>query len=99
MNLTPTEQLIIAGYGAHTPVAVIGVQVNLRPESVVSLATRLRKRCYYLPYHKPVNVNPRPKAARFTAAGITPEGCPTTVTADTQAQADAGLAAMEAGDG
>ena len=98
MSLTQTEQLVIAGYVARTPVAVIGVQVNLRPQSVVSLATRLRKRGHHLPYYKPVKI-PRPPAPRFRATGITPEGCPTTVTADTQAVADAGLAAMEAEDG
>ena len=100
VDLTLTERTIIVGYCAGTPIAEIGVQVKLQSESVVSLATRLRKRGYYLPYYKPVSDSPRRvPPPRFTASGITPEGCPTTVTADTQADADAGLAAMEAEDG
>ena len=68
-DLTQTEVLVISGYGAATPVAEIGVRVNLQPESVVSLATRLRKRGYYLPYFKPVTVNPpRPPPPRFPAS-------------------------------
>ena len=98
-DLTPTEQLVIAGYGAATPIAVIGAQVNLRSESVVSLATRLRKRGYYLPYYKPVTVNPRPPALRFTATGVTDMGHWIEVTSDSQAFSDAHLAAMVAGDG
>ena len=96
MSLTTTEQLVIAGYGTHTPIAVIGVQVNLRPESVVSLATRLRKRGYYLPYYKPVTVNPRPTPPRYTATGIAPGGGKISVTSDTQEESDADLAAMVA---
>ena len=98
MSLTTIEQLVIAGYCTRTPIAVIGVQVNLRPESVVSLATRLRKRGYYLPYYKPVTVNPRPLAPRFTATGVTDLGHWIEVTSDSQADSDAHLAAMVAPD-
>ena len=94
--LTTTEQLVIAGYGTRTPIAVIGVQVNLRSESVVSLATRLRKRGYYLPYYKPVTIKPRPLAPRYTATGITPGGGRISVTSDSKEESDADLAAMVA---
>ena len=99
MSLTPTEILVIAGYGARTPVAEIGVQVDLQPQSVVSLATRLRHRGYYLPYFKPVTVNPRrPPPPRFTASGITPGGGRISATADSQDFVDAHIAAMVADD-
>ena len=99
-DLTLTELVVMQGYGPATPVAEIGVQVNLQPESVVSLATRLRRRGYYLPYYKPSQpASRRAPPPRFSATGITVGGGRISATADSQGFVDAHIAAMVADDG
>ena len=99
-GLTLRELIVIQGYRAGTPVGEIGRRAGICNSTVAQTACRLRQRGIDIPRGKCglSIVHPRQTYPRFTATGITPEGCPTTVTSDTQAYADSFLAAMEARD-
>ena len=101
-DLTHREIIIIAGYRAGRSVAEIARKWGVSRSLVTKTAFRLRKNGVYMPFNFTGRSGPNPKKdppPRFTASGTTPEGCPTSVTSDSQADADAFLAAMEAGDG
>ena len=99
-ELTARERDVIAGYQARATVSEIARRLRCSRSTVTQTATRLRthgvdlERAVHAGHYTPPNKHPR-----YTASGVTDMGHWISVTSDSQADSDAHLAAMVAGDG
>ena len=91
--LTPIEHAVLKGALDGTKMQTIADQFEVQKPTISKIANKLRRRGLHLP-NWPNTIEPKSKPPRFHASGVSPGGSWVSCAADTQAKADAMIAAL-----
>ncbi len=91
--LTPTENGVLKCALAGRSMQSVAAKFRIQRSNVFKIANKLRRLGVALP-NWPNHLKKKPSPPRFHARGVTPEGCPISCAAETQAAADDHIAAQ-----